>query len=224
MPTHHPAARIAGKPLESVGVVVVHGIGEQRRFEHLEGEARKIVDAIIANYGTRRRDVTVTLTTGVSDELQGSQSSWASGATPPLHALAELDDRVVDIAFHEVWWADVNERFSLGKQLRFWLWGLSLPGIVTHNGGSLLPGAREQTRPPHNADKLTWWHRIRLGYVSVMFAFSAFSIGFANMILKRLDFGPLLSTGVIVNYLSGVKLYSQDKRAGGSPMDGAPWR
>jgi hypothetical protein len=30
---------------ERIGVLLVHGIGEQRRFEHLEGEARNIAAA-----------------------------------------------------------------------------------------------------------------------------------------------------------------------------------
>jgi len=45
--------QIQGKPVEKVGVLVVHGIGEQRRFAHLESETRNIVNAIIANYGAR---------------------------------------------------------------------------------------------------------------------------------------------------------------------------
>jgi hypothetical protein len=52
------------------------------------------------------------------------------------------------------------------------------------------------------------------------FGLSAFSIALVNSMLKRLNFDPLLSTGIIVNYLSGVKLYSQHTRAGGGPMDG----
>jgi hypothetical protein len=31
---------------ERIGIVLVHGIGEQRRFEHLEGEARLLIDAL----------------------------------------------------------------------------------------------------------------------------------------------------------------------------------
>ena len=59
-----------------------------------------------------------------------------------------------------------------------------------------------------------------MGYVSVLFGFSAFSIALVNLILKQLNFAPLPLTETIVNYLSAVKLYSQTKRAGGSPMDG----
>jgi len=210
---------IQGKPVERVGVIIVHGIGEQKRFEFLEGETRKIVNAIIHNYGARRRDVTPVLKTGTGDSYLGNQSSWASGGLAPLHAMVELPDKIVDIAFHEVWWADINEKLTLGKQFRFWLWGLSLPGIPTRKD-RILPGASERTRLPEHAGWLPWYNRWRMAFVSMLFGLSAFSIAFINMILKRLDFSPLLSTDVLVNYLSGVKLYGQDKRAGGSPMDG----
>jgi len=75
-------------------------------------------------------------------------------------------------------------------------------------------------RPPRHHGKLTIRNRIRMGYVSVLFGLSAFSVALVNMILKRLDFKPLPLTATIVNYLSAVKLYSQDSRAGGGPMDG----
>jgi hypothetical protein len=209
---------ILDKPVENVGVILVHGIGEQRRFEHLEAETRKIVDAIIANYGQRRRDVTPTLTLGTGDTFLGGQSTWVSGAEAPLHVIVELETKLVDIAFHEVWWADINEKLTLGKQVRFWAWGLSLPGIATHNT-RFLPGAAAM-RPPSRSGELTWWHRVRIAYISILFGFSACSIALINLILKRLSFSPVLSTGVIVNYLSAVKIYNQDKRAGGSTMDG----
>jgi hypothetical protein len=219
MAEHRPE-KIADKTVIKVGVIIVHGIGELKRFEFLEGETRKIVDAIIARYDAHqlRRHVTPTLATGASDPFLGAQSNWVSGAEAPLHVLSELDDKVVDIAFHEVWWADINETLTLGKQFRFWAWGLSLAGIATHNK-PFLPGAAEM-RLPANAGRLTWWNRIRMAYVSMLFGFSACSIALINLILKRLIFRPILSTDIIINYLSAVKLYSQDKRAGGSTMDG----
>jgi len=211
-------APIRGKPVEKVGVIVVHGIGDQGRFQHLETETRSVLDAILTKYGRHRRKVTPTLTTAAGDAHLGDQSSWVSGAKAPLHALAELPDKIVDIAFHECWWADLNETFTLAKQIRFWLWGLSLAGIATHHT-QYLPGA-SATRLPSNYGKLTCFNRLRMGYVSVLFGFSAFSIALLNMLLTRLNFAPVLTSSVLVNYLSSVKLYSQDKRWGGGPMDG----
>jgi hypothetical protein len=212
----HPTTH---KPIEKVGAIIVHGIGEQRRFEFLEGETRKIVDAIIANYGKTRRKVTPTLTTGSGDAFLGPQANWASGGDAPLHTMVELDDKIIDIAFHEVWWADINETLTFGKQIRFWAWGLSLAGIATHND-QFLPDAENRTRLPNNADKLTWRNRVRISYTSVLFGFSAFSVALINLVLKQIGSSPLPLTATIVNYLSAVKLYSQNKRAGGSPMDG----
>lgn len=217
----HQAAEIERKHVERVGAIIVHGIGEQKRFEFLEGETRKIVDAIVGQYGVkgRRRYVTPTLATGSGDAFLGAHSSWAAGAEAPLHTMVELDDRIIDIAFHEVWWADINETLTLGKQIRFWWWGLSLPGTATHHD-QFLTGAKDRTRQPEHSGQLPLHNRLRMAFVSMLFGFSAFSIALINMILKRLDFSPFLSTDILVNYLSGVKLYSQDKRAGGSPMDG----
>jgi hypothetical protein len=212
------SANISARPVEKVGAILVHGIGEQRRFEHLEGETRKIVDAIIARYGARRRDVTPTLTMGPSDAFLGDQANWVSGAKAPLHILAELPDRIVDIGFHEVWWTDINETLTIAKQIKFWAWGLSLAGIATNND-PFLPGA-SRTRPPQNAGALSFRNRLRMAYISALFALSAFSVALINLILKRLGFSALPLTATIVNYLSAVKLYSQERRAGGGTMDG----
>jgi len=212
------SAETSGKPVEKVGAILVHGIGEQRRFEHLEGETRKIVDAIIARYGARRRDVTPVLTTGPSDVFLGDQADWVSGGEAPLRVLVELPDTIVDIGFHEVWWADINEKLTIGKQIKFWAWGLSLAGIATHNS-PFLPGA-SHTRPPQNAGALSFRNRTRMAYTSALFGLSAFSVALINLVLKRLGFSALPLTATIVNYLSAVKLYSQEKRAGGGTMDG----
>ena len=163
--------------------ILVYGIGEQRRFEHLEGETRKIVDAIIARYGARRRDVTPVLTTGPSDAFLGAPADWVSGGEAPLRIVVELPDTIVDIGFHEVWWADINEKLTIGKQIKFWAWDLSLAGIATHNN-PFVPGA-SHTRPPRNAGALSFHNRIRMGYISALFGLSAFSIALINLVLKR---------------------------------------
>jgi hypothetical protein len=218
MSPQRPPKLILGKQVETVGVILVHGIGEQRRFEHLESECRKIIDAIILNFGLRRRDVTVSLRRAAGDAFKSNHITWASGPEAPLHAYIDLGNKIIDVGFHEVWWADINESPTLTKQIKFWLWGLSISGIVTNND-AFLPSA-QQTRAPNNSGKLTVWHRVRLAYVAMLFGLSTFSVALVNMILKRLDMAPILATRTIVNYLSGVKLFSQTTRAGGSPMDG----
>ena len=43
-----PATDVDGAPRksESVGLILVHGIGEQRRFEHLDGQLRFLIRAL----------------------------------------------------------------------------------------------------------------------------------------------------------------------------------
>lgn len=38
---------------ERIGVILVHGIGEQRRFEHLSGEVRNLIAVLKANPNVR---------------------------------------------------------------------------------------------------------------------------------------------------------------------------
>lgn len=82
--------KIFDKDVEKIGVIVVHG-RRTERFEFLESETR-IVNAIIANYGERRRDVTPTLITGTGGSFHGEQASWVSGGKAPLHCLVELNE------------------------------------------------------------------------------------------------------------------------------------
>ena len=48
-----------------VGVLLVHGIGEQRRFEHLEAEARQIVSALEATQATLPENHRARVTVGL---------------------------------------------------------------------------------------------------------------------------------------------------------------
>jgi len=213
-------AKPAVKQRVKVGVIFVHGIGEQKRFQHLESEVRKIVDAVIDIFGKpHRRSVTVRLDSGDNDAFHGEQMSWASGSQAPLHIHVETPTASVDVALHEVWWADINEELTLWKQVRFWLWGTALPGIATNNQ-PYLPGATAHTRLPAQAGELTAWMRFRLLFVSILFVIAGVSIGTLNFILKRLRFDPVLTTATLVNFLSAIKIYLQPERSGGSPMDG----
>lgn len=48
-----------------VGVLLVHGIGEQRRFEHLEAEVRQIVSALEATQATLPENQRARVTVGL---------------------------------------------------------------------------------------------------------------------------------------------------------------
>src|SRR5205807_2809368 len=108
---------------EKIGVVFVHGIGEQRRFEHLDAEIRPLIDAL-----TRRHaSVTVEILGGDASTLHAERDTWKAQPSASVRAIVrEPNGSEKHLCFHEVWWADVNEPYSLMKQVVFWLWGLSV--------------------------------------------------------------------------------------------------
>src|SRR6266478_3634455 len=108
---------------EQIGVVVVHGIGEQRRFEHIDGQVRYIVSALRARKNAK---VTVEITPAETAAFHAEQDTWGAGPTVRVLVDDPVSGNLVHIHFHEVWWADVNEPYSLFKQLRFWRWSLTV--------------------------------------------------------------------------------------------------
>jgi len=215
---------------ERVGIVLVHGVGEQRRFEHLDGETRSLIAALRteakhrnAASGTDNAQITVEIAGATDSTFLAGQDTWTRGPQATVRIIAKGfasgDDATAssEIHFHvhEVWWADVNEPYSLSKQVRFWLWGLSIwryPG----KEASSLPSA-DLVMPP-NLPGNSWlpvWTRLRLLGLGVVFALLGFSIGTISFLLKRLfDLDPPQLLQTITNYVSGVKLYNQRRRFG----------
>ena len=97
-----------------VGVLLVHGIGEQRRFEHLEAEARQIVSALEATQDTLPKDqrarVTVDVRTSADAGFKAEQQTWLAedAASVRVDVLYPTGD-LTEIHFREVWWADLDE-------------------------------------------------------------------------------------------------------------------
>lgn len=197
-----------------IGVVVVHGIGEQQRFEHLDGQVRALVGALAARPGVR---LTVEIASAPGAQFHASQDTWLATGPVRVHVVDQAAGSCV-LEFHEVWWADVNEPYSLTKQLRFWAWSLALwayPGKF----GSIRPSARARQTPAPPTGNLTLralWIRVRLilvAGVAVVVAASAGVISFLAERLLKIKTPRILVT--FVNYLAGVKLYNQKERMGG---------
>jgi hypothetical protein len=128
-------------PSEKIGLILVHGIGEQGRFEHLENHARPIIEAFRRRPGTT---VSVEILPASDATYRSTCSSWSSD--PSVRIGVATDTSYKEILLHEVWWADVNEPYSLAKQLRFWLWGLSI-WAIPKKSESDSPGYRAMTPP-----------------------------------------------------------------------------
>jgi hypothetical protein len=222
---------------EKIGVLLVHGIGEQRRFEHLKHEARNIARVIRAKLAAKERldkgkpknstiensSVRVVVRTSVNAQEDANQEIWqAEDAAPVFIEIQECQNesdgtcnwrhkKVVELHFDEVWWADLDEPTTPFTALSFWLWGLSL---WTNRGyqdikEKKLPLHHQKTRPPAQK-KLSPLGRIYLFLI-------AFVIFLVLPVLFLLDkvlgfLGLRIKLDIISQFIGDVKLYQQEQR------------
>jgi hypothetical protein len=100
---------VATKP-EDVGLLLVHGIGEQKRLEHLRCSAGEFASALSSR----------------SDLIRMAVVDRTKAAFPEIIIDTEFgrQKRHVRFHLHEVWWADLGFRGGFLEQARFWSWGL----------------------------------------------------------------------------------------------------
>lgn len=111
------APEVSVRAPEEIGLLLVHGMGEQRPLEHLQGTARELASHISAVPGLIRLSVLDSLAdTEKADETK-SVVIDAVFRRP-------LGEQQVRLHLHEVWWADLGIRGGLWEQVKFWFWGL----------------------------------------------------------------------------------------------------
>ena len=100
---------MAAKP-EEVGLLLVHGIGEQKKLEHLRCTASEFASAL----------------SGRPDLVRMAVIDRTKEAFPEIVIDTVLANgkRHVRFHLHEVWWADLGFRGGFLEQSRFWSWGL----------------------------------------------------------------------------------------------------
>ena len=113
---------------ERIGVVLVHGIGEQRRFEHLTNEVRDLLAALDID--------SVTTSVGVRDtrdsQFAAENESWRAEKEAPVRVDVRCAGKDADegqrktLYIHEVWWADLDDKATLRNRVMFWFWGLAM--------------------------------------------------------------------------------------------------
>jgi hypothetical protein len=204
-----------GHSAKRVGIIVVHGVGEQKRFEHLDGEVRKIIFALREEAKSiEGTSVTVEIARANSAPFESAENTWQVGPGSTTRIILKgFGEQEINLHIHEVWWADVNESYSLAKQVRFWLWGLAVwryPGKTGSSGA-----AARYAAPPIPVDEISsrLWIRLHLFGVTMVFTALGFSIGVISFLAKRLfDLELPKFLQLITNYVSGVKLYNQPRR------------
>ena len=203
--------------MQRIGLVLVHGIGEQRRFQHLDSQLRDLLRALDKIGCT----ATVDINGSGSAAFHAEQDTWTTG--PGASVVVSLRSKTLgdpvthELHVHEVWWADINEPYSIAKQARFWFWGLAVWAGLGKLG-STLASAFEVEPPMVGAGDRPWflaWARFRLYLVGFVFALGGLSVGIVTFLATRLlHWQPPALLRVVTNYVSGVKLYSEKYRHG----------
>jgi hypothetical protein len=114
MSQHDSATKVKRK----VGLLFVHGIGEQKRWEFLTGTATQFAELM-----RQTRDkvaVSVAVTDRTKDwKYPPGEPNKCSGA--PVSLSVEYVGNVIDFECHEVWWADLGSRSGIADVITFWI-------------------------------------------------------------------------------------------------------
>jgi hypothetical protein len=130
--------------IEEIGLLLVHGIGEQKRLEHLRQTAKDLESAVASKPGVVR--------------LAVQDNSAASAPQDPSITIdATIQDgkapRRVRLHLHEVWWADLGFVGGFFSQFRFWIWGLGQWGAEVVTAGSARSNTSTQMVNPGVPDR-----------------------------------------------------------------------
>ena len=206
--------------IEKVGVLLVHGIGEQCQFEHLEGEVRNIVTALKKSLG-KTQTIQVQINSFPAVAFNAQQETWQDGEQSPVVVEVYDEKKLTQIYFHQVWWADLDEPTNLWSEIRFWLWGLSL-WTIKGKFQPELPGSVARMKWPNNVQNnqssISGWARARLFWVSLVIFLIVPVLSLLNFVLRRVLALKIPPPDIVSQFIGDVKLFQQEERINKGPL------
>ncbi|HEX8469435.1 MAG TPA: hypothetical protein VF620_16700 [Allosphingosinicella sp.] len=207
-----------------IGLLFVHGIGEQARFEHLIGSVRELAELMLR--AVPNSSVSVVDRTGDWKTAPGVADP---AGRAPMTLTLRTPDKHYEYECHEVWWADLGARSGVLDSITFWLWGLgqwAAPIYQELDGAQMtkLPVAEGTTRsrlvtlPASVAGNLgeECLARFRLAMAALAAAFIGSTWALAKRVVELLGKAP--SPTLIVRYVGDVRTYEERARPGDSAI------
>ncbi len=190
-----------------IGILVIHGVGEQTRFEYLEAIAGNLFKAL-SQEPVRKPQIQIRR--GDQVPLHAPTESWRSA--PAIVSWWSQDThRWIDAHLHEVTWADLDLSDSVPNWLRLVGWGLAMPGIKLVDSTRTFQARQQHVcLPIRLSSGRRFFVRLGLFGVSLLFFLMLTSINMFSWVLRRLSitFTPIeRARGIIYDYLGDVKLY-----------------
>jgi len=191
-----------------VVVLVVHGVGEQVRFEQVEAIAANLYQAL----KDAGRNPVIEIHRG--DQVpRGSpeHSVLEEAVTVRWDGEEQPRRRRIEVRFREVHWADLDEPMNFAGWWRFVGWAASMSGVRFFERARVGAPQAHGMCPPL---KLPWWKqvgvRLKLFLLSLVFLILLGTIGLLDVILKRFSITiKVLERGyrLFFDYLGDIKLY-----------------
>jgi hypothetical protein len=190
------------KKLRRVGVLVVHGVGEQKRFEHLE--------EIALNLAKAAGSASVEVKYGNQVGRHAEEESWRES---PVTVRWKGQKEWIEAHFREVFWADFGMPVSLSGWLRMLWWVMSMPGARVFSAGDSV-GQESSDLASHHMDapiRLPRWRLFLVrGYLWFVCSIAIPLLFFAKpiqVLLSRLISLNLPLPRVLMHTLGNVMLY-----------------
>ncbi len=206
----------------NVGVLFVHGIGEQGKFQDLESIIRNIATALQSDKSLKVR---IIVNSSDSGAYGATQQVFLADDEQPEPIIIEVTEgknqQVTNIRFREVWWSDLDEPVNLKTQLAFWLWGLSLWSRKKYTDPKYGTTFKmyDPVNPNSKTPQICLSDRLRFFFVSLVVLLIMPLLYVLSYILRSV-FGFNLRPDILIQYLGDVKLYQQEERVGkGSLLD-----
>ena len=216
----------SAKKTRHIGLLFVHGIGEQERWDHLRNSVRELAELILQTEGQPR--VTVTDRTENWPHPPGEQNP---DGLAPITLRVWLDGEDIAFECHEVWWADLGARAGIVDVVTFWLWGLGQWCAPIYRdldaarlskeqrAGLNKPTSRYATLPESVAGSLLSepLARLQLVLAALAAAFVACSWSLAKRLFSAL-LGQAPTPTLIVRYVGDVRTYESRAAPGDSAL------
>jgi hypothetical protein len=208
---------------ERVGVLLVHGIGEQNAFEHLEQTAIQMVAALeqvapnsVVSVDMPRRGRPARMALRANDPHDGSPAV--------IIEVKSETGRLTRIDLHEVWWADLDEPDGVLGAIEFWLWGLG-QWLARPYWRKSQENIRDRDMPIFPWERrgalavrlVRGYNRAKLFLVGGFFFILVGTWSLAKQILSLFK-NRAPSPTILVRYIGDVKLYQQRGYRTGGPL------
>jgi len=192
------------------GVLVVHGIGDQKQFQALEEVARNLFRALARNPSHRPH---MQVLGGDQVARRSKEETWREA--PVLLRWTTHGSEVVELSFREVFWADLDPEMSWRKWLRLAWWALSMPGVRVFGPGDGTEGSQEDNlsrhglrRPRRLSGRELLQARLELFAIAwVLCPVFVFLSGMQRIVLRRVGLEFENFDRLLYDYLGDVMLY-----------------